>query len=181
MPTETGIYLKEEIEYGHLHSKSLLNNITHIIDNSLPVIDFGCGTGYYVEELNKKGYKAIGVDGIYIGDNKDIKILDISEHVDLGIKGNVISLEVGEHIPEQKEDIFISNLINHCSNILILSWAVEGQMGIGHINCKNNNYIINKLIDYGFEFSENMTKILKHNIEQHCNYFYNTLMGFKKI
>jgi len=180
MPTETGIYLKEEGKIGHLHSLKLLENLTVFLSKEVPIIDFGCGTGYYVDQFNARGYRAIGVDGVYEGVSDEICVADFSAQLDLGVKGNVISLEVGEHIPEKYENIFINNITYHCNSTLVLSWAVVGQPGIGHINCRNNDYIISKIIEKGFYFDYDSTNYLKSGIEPHCNYFYNTLMVFKR-
>jgi len=180
MPTETGIYLKEDVEIGHIHSQMLLRNLLSLLPREYPVIDFGCGTGYYVEQLNAKGYRAIGVDGVYDGVSDKIKVADLSSPLDLNIKGSVISLEVGEHIPEKYENYFFDNITSHCSNIMVLSWAVVGQIGIGHINCRNNDYVISKVVERGFFFDTNGTKLLKSDIEPFCNYFYNTLMVFRR-
>jgi hypothetical protein len=49
-------------------------------------------------------------------------------------KGNVICIEAFEHIPSQFEKQFVENIINACSGKLVISVAVEGQPGIGHVN-----------------------------------------------
>ena len=63
----------------------------------------------------------------------------------------VISLEVGEHIPKEYENIFIENL--HKNNIrgIVLSWAIKGQGGDGHVNEQDNYYIKNIFQDLCYE------------------------------
>ena len=96
-------------------------------------------------------------------------------------KGNVLSLEVFEHIPPMYERQFVQNIINSCDDKLVLSVAVEGQGGIGHVNCKNNDYIINLFSENGFSFKEGLTDAIRTDVEPHVMYFKNTLMIFEKI
>lgn len=180
MATERGIYEERDVEVGHIHSKSLCDGLSRILDRNLTVIDFGCGTGKYIDELGSLGFNTIGLDGINKDNHPNILVVDLSTPLELGMVGNVVSLEVGEHIPKEFEDVFIDNLIRHCGEILILSWAIENQIGIGHINCQNNDYIISKFESLNFKFDEKTSKKLRSNIEDHCDYFRNTLMVFRK-
>lgn len=180
MPTETGIYTESDVEIGHLHSEKLAQKILDLFDRDKWVIDFGCGRGDYVKHLIDRGYNSIGIDGINIQNLSYIKTGDLTNNIELGIKGNVMSLEVGEHIPEMYESQFIQNIINHCDSKLLLSWAVLNQPGIGHINCRDNIYIINRLSDYGFAVDEDITKWLRSDIEPQLSYFENTLMYFTR-
>lgn len=181
MPTETGIYTAEDVECGHLFSPRLCKAITNIFKTDIPIIDLGCGLGTYVDEYNTLGYKAIGVDGISVSTHSNnIFIHDLTKPLDLNLKGNVICLEVGEHIPAEFESILLNNIFNHCSQYIVLSWAVENQIGIGHINCKNNDYVINKFIQNNFIYEEQLTQYLRSDIEDCCNYFRSTLMVFRK-
>jgi hypothetical protein len=73
----------------------------------------------------------------------------------------VISIEVGEHIPKEFEQVFIDNICSHTNSKLILSWAIVGQGGDGHVNCQNNDYIIAKLKEKGFEHDEYNSSVLR--------------------
>lgn len=84
-----------------------------------------------------------------------------------------MSLEVGEHIPAEFEDVFVDNLVRHAEKGILLTWATEGQYGHHHVNNHNNDYIINKMRGRGFEYdahvSEEMRKVatlewFKHTI-----------------
>ena len=181
MPTNTGIYTKADASVGHLHSENLCNKLSQILDKNIPIVDIGCGRGDYVQSLNIKGFNIKGIDGIKLPEHgENIYIHDLTKPISIDKKCTVISLEVGEHIPVQYEGTFISNLINNCNDTLVLSWAIEGQAGIGHINCKNNDYIINALSKYGFNLQSDITNDLRNVIEDNCDYFRRTLMFFKK-
>jgi len=181
MPTNTGVYTQEDASVGHIHSENLCNKLSEILDKNEPIIDIGCGRGDYVKSLNAKGFNVKGIDGIKLDCHDDnIYIFDLTKPFIIDNKCTVMSLEVGEHIPKQYENIFIDNLINNCNGKLILSWAIEGQAGIGHINCKNNDYIINCLKDRRFIFNQEITDNLRNVVEDNCDYFRNTLMFFEK-
>lgn len=62
---------------------------------------------------------------------------------------------------------------------IILSWAIEGQPGDGHINCRSNKYIISKMDQLGFKLDTPASQYLRS-----CAglwWFKNTLMFFEKI
>ena len=54
----------------------------------------------------------------------------------------VVSLEVAEHIDAKFEAIYLSNIVRHASEGVIISWAVPGQSGEQHINCKPFTYVL---------------------------------------
>ena len=58
---------------------------------------------------------------------------------------------MGEHIPKIYEKIFIDNLDNNNTKGIIISWAVKGQGGVGHVNEQNNEYIKNIFIKLGYK------------------------------
>lgn len=95
-------------ERTHRHSPKLANWISEFLGNEkdVPVIDMGCGLGDYLVHLQNKGFKALlGIEGEKSNkvNFKNIINQDLTVPFDLTkeYKGNVISLEVGEHIPKQ--------------------------------------------------------------------------------
>ena len=95
-------------------------------------------------------------------------------------KGIVISLEVGAHIPSTYQDVFIDNITTICNSYLILSWAVPGQPGIGHVNCLSNETIIKLITDKGFKYLEDISNQSREELVGNCWYFKDTLMVFKR-
>ena len=89
----------------------------------------------------------------------------------------VMSLEVGEHISQESESVFINNIARHAKCGLVVSWAVKGQAGHHHINTQDNEYIIDQFSKIGFKFNENQTKQLRDSVIS-FPYFQNTLMAF---
>jgi hypothetical protein len=81
-----------------------------------------------------------GVDGDYVPrdrllidpahfDGRDLATpLDFGRRFDLAM-----SLEVAEHLPDEKADLFVDNLCRHAS-VVMFSAAIPGQGGTNHIN-----------------------------------------------
>lgn len=143
------------------------------------VADLGCGNGDYVRYLKMYGFKCDGYDGNPHTDKIThglCNTLDLSIPVDIKAYDCVVSLEVGEHIPAEFEDIFIDNVTKTCKNYLFLSWAVEGQAGTGHVNCRNNDYIIKKVEAKGFRFNEDLTQYVRERV--YFGWFKSSFMVF---
>lgn len=146
-------------------------------------VDFGCGHGKYVEYFNKNNILTEGFDGNLFTPyltNNTCSVLDLSQPINLNKKYDcVLSLEVGEHIPQLYEAIFIDNIIKHTNGLVIISWAIPDQGGYGHVNCQSNEYIKKIFLDYGFEnkqFIENILRLISFN-----SWFKNTIMVFQKV
>lgn len=152
-------------------------------ENTTSVADLGCGLGNYTNEINKDGtIQCEGFDGnpaTPILTNDMCKVLDLSKPYVFGKTYDwVMSLEVGEHIPKEYEHILIDNICNAAEHGVILSWAIKGQGGAGHVNCQNNDYIINVMGGKGFAYDEDASSTLRKNAT--LSWFKNTVMVFRK-
>lgn len=142
--------------------------------------DFGCGMGLYTLALRNAGVSADGFDGnpnTPLLTNGVCKVLDLSQPIALEKADVVLCLEVGEHIPKQYEDILFANIANNALFSVILSWAVPGQPGEGHINCRTNEYVSAKLREYGFLRDFAAENKLRNSVSN-AYWFRNTLMVF---
>jgi hypothetical protein len=181
--SDSGFWLKGVPPEYHQHSKELSEWIANYLAKykNEQIIDFGCGFGNYLIDLKSKGFtKLLGVEGDPIK-NEQVEVLkkDLTTQFDLGKKGIVISLEVGEHIPKEYESIYLNNLKNHCKKYLIISWAIRGQGGYGHVNELDNHEIIPKIEALGFTYLQQESNDARSTINN-CFWFKNTLMIFKK-
>lgn len=167
----------------YITDESLLNAIIEFlyVRNAKYVADFGCGKGYYVEELRKCGIFCFGFDS-----NPNLSLFDC-EHcmeLDLSVKQElltfdwVISLDVGEHIEKEFEWTFIHNI--HCANKhgVIISWAIPGQTGIGHVNEQPNSYIIREFRRKGYKYLKKESMKLRQAAT--LPWFKKTIMVFEK-
>ena len=133
---KTGFWDAQSAHLFHGYSKPLVNwIINHLKDEKeKQLYDFGCGTGQYLKRLQDAGFtKLIGFEGDppVQREFKDIRKHDLTTPLVLQEKGNVVSLEVAEHIPPEFEGVYLDNLANACDGKLIVSWAI-GQGGDGH-------------------------------------------------
>lgn len=166
---------------GHCFDVNLCSAIKNLVkDKSL--LDLGCGTGAYTKELATVCSTAIGYDG-----NPNTKkisnglcdVADLTQLHNFKKVDWVVCLEVGEHIPKKFEDVLFKNICNHATDGVVLSWAIPNQPGDGHINCQSNEYVINKMLSFGYKFDKGTSAVLRNAAD--LWWFKNTLMCFKKI
>ena len=163
--TETGAWcLRKASDYmGHplaeLHfmDKGIADTILSLQPTS--VLDVGAGSGQYgryFKSINP-GIEYSAVDGAlnveeftdgFVQWNDLTKPLHPGKHFEW-----VMSLEVGEHLPPQFEAQFFENLKWNIKGV-ILSWAVEGQPGKGHVNGRANAHVIQEMQKIGYSYDE---------------------------
>ena len=150
--------------------------------NIKTVLDIGCGNGAYTNVLNANGIAAVGYDGNPNTEeitNNVCKVRDFSKPVNVGTFDAVLCLEVGEHIPRMYERTFINNIALAAEKYIFMSWAVIGQGGKGHVNCRDNKYIISAIERKNFVYLHEPSLALR----KACGIFWfkNTLMVFKNV
>lgn len=162
----------------HQHSNRLLIAIMKLWGNDTKVRDIGCGHNWYANTLKFFGYDAMGIDGADFPSVDVVK--DVTEPLMLEEGSNVMSFEVGEHIPLEKCTGYFDNLCSTGGDV-ILSWALPGQAGIGHINCQSNEWVIVLMRVRGYKIDWNRSMELRRAVADcHCSWFRETLMYFVK-
>lgn len=167
----------------HQHSARLMKAILELWkDKSIPVIDLGCGLNYYITVLITAGYKGIGIDAVDLG-SKYFQQHDLTKPFipkPVGVK-NVLSLEVGEHLPSELSGVYLDNVCSFGGDV-ILSWAIPGQAGHGHINCQSNEWVCSEMKARGYEIDFGVTHWLRESVAQcHCSWFRNTVSYYKPV
>ena len=135
----------------------MFDNILH---DATSVLDVGAGSGQYGRYFLSRGaaFSYEAVDGAlnverFTGGFVRWADLTLPLHTRRGAPADwVLSLEVGEHLPVQYEAQFLDSLDEHNRCGVILSWAVEGQAGKGHVNCRNNDYVIAAMERRGYTY-----------------------------
>jgi hypothetical protein len=179
--SENGSWLIDDVNTNeHCFDQPLCYSIIGVISENKfnTCYDLGCGFGNYVKQIKDSGVMVDGFDGNPHTEsltNGLCKVLDLSQPQVFQERDLTISLEVGEHIPKQFERNYIDNLCRSSKNIL-LSWAIEGQSGYGHVNCRNNDYIINQMESRGYKYDEVVSQKLRE--QSSLPWFKNTLMYF---
>lgn len=180
---EKGFWMNDTQE-GHANDNGLSLALIDFFEklNLSSMVDLGCGPGFYLSKFKAAGYVCDGFDGNPYTEQLTqglAKVADLSEKLFLNTTYDcVLSLEVGEHIPEDCEQIFIDNICRHSNKYVILSWAVPGQNGDGHVNCRSNDYIETSFKTRGFSRLFDYERALRASAEHH--WFKNTLMVFSK-
>jgi hypothetical protein len=176
-----GYWLSKEEGHANCFDPALAEELALLLDGK-SVCDFGCGLGKYVLSLRKAGLECDGYDGnphTPVLTDGVCKTLNLAQPVQLEKQYDcVISLEVGEHVPKEYESTFLDNLSANATVTIVLSWAIPGQEGDGHVNCHANSYIIYQLWKRGFVFQPRWTALIRANASLY--WFKNTLMVFCK-
>jgi len=176
---ERGYWLSTD-NTAYCCDKSLADALVEMFGDCT-VVDIGCGNGDYVKHFLNNKILCVGYDG-----NPDTPkithglcgVKDFSEPVDIGKFDLVLSLEVGEHIPVEYEQTFLDNICRASKKYICLSWATPGQEGIGHVNCRDNCYIIKEMRARVVEMNIEMTKAIRK--ASTLPWGKNTIMIFEK-
>ena len=63
-----------------------------------------------------------------------------------------------------------------------MSWAIIGQLGDGHVNCMNNDEVISKMNELGFDYLEDDSVSARNSVSPEiASWFLKTIMIFKKF
>lgn len=124
---------------------------------ALPVYDLGCGKAEYVAHLQQRDFQAIGFEGTRdiasVAVTASVIEQDITERIENNFpRGSVLCLEVMEHILADDHGAVLDNIDQLCDDVLILSWAIEGQPGHGHVACRNASFVIPFMLDRGYHY-----------------------------
>ena len=154
--------------------KNLAPALLKVLGNTIG--DFGAGGGWYTDFFNKNGRQSSAYDASPTRGNM-VTFMDLTEPSQFeDVYDSVLCLEVGEHIPNEKSDILLSNIVKHAKTSIVLSWAIPGQGGNGHINCQTNKWVIDKMNKLGWAFDDKKSHMLRNAAKFH--WFKNTILVF---
>lgn len=141
--------------------EGLWKAIQATIPQGLSVFDVGAGAGKYVQALNDAGYCATGCDGTDgIAELTGGLVFQLDLAADVRFDKPVawaMSIEVGEHIPQPYEHVYLNNLTNAACKGIILSWAVVNQRGRGHVNCHMPEWVASQMMLRHWHLDEEST------------------------
>jgi SAM-dependent methyltransferase len=177
---EHGFWMDDSLN-GHYYDPQLAEHLAETFVGS-SVVDLGCGIGRYVSYLSKREIDAIGLDGnprtpeIASG---NCEVADLAEPLNGEyVRDWAICLEVGEHIPKDFEPVLLDNIAKCCRRGAVVSWAVPGQPGRGHVNCRNPEHIISAMETRGLVYQHEESLDMREKSE--LPYFKNSIMVFHK-
>jgi hypothetical protein len=171
----TGIWSDEE-QSAHIFSYGVARWVAKNVDGL--IYDFGAGNCTYSTYFHEVWKLVVSIDGF---PHPALKVRqDLTIDFDLGVKGNVLCLEVFEHVPVQYESVLVDNIVRHCSGKLIISVAHEGQQGLGHVNTRPGWYVKELFQSKGFKFMEEETESIRSCAEGYVAYLRENLFVFEK-
>lgn len=161
------IFTPEEAKHHH-HFGELAAILKELSAPYMVAYDFGCGDGYYVNELQTAdqlakmyGIEGSRIDNTLIGsENPLIEFIQWDLRHPLYIpdqRGLVSCIEVMEHIHAEYHDTVMDTLSRHCGGTLLLTWAVRGQTGTRHVAERNENEVTHYVRNWGFVLNREKT------------------------
>ncbi len=143
---------------GSARSASVVLPVVHQLLRPASVVDVGCGVGTWLRAaLDLGAARVVGVDGEYalaaglqipvesfVAADLANAVPPLDERFDLAI-----SLEVAEHLPAARSDGFVAELCA-CSDVVLFSAAIEGQLGTDHINLQPQSAWVERFAQHGY-------------------------------
>uniref|UniRef100_A0A915HM12 Methyltransferase type 11 domain-containing protein n=1 Tax=Romanomermis culicivorax TaxID=13658 RepID=A0A915HM12_ROMCU len=164
--TDTGAWCRQAVKTKHFTDERLALSLAIMFENKT-VASFGDGPGEYktlVEQTDLvRSYTSYDGSPFVEEDTaKRVKYLDLTvPHFGLPVFDWIVSLEVAEHVPAAYEDTYVSNIVRHARDGVVLSWAVPHQIGVDHVNPRDRNYVVRKMQSYCFDFDLSKSNKLK--------------------
>lgn len=183
--SDTGFWYGSGVETHHVHSKELAEWLCNYLSDCKysQIYDFGCGMGFYLEHLKKNGFNFLqGFEGDPV-DNRFFQNVikqDLATPFSVEKAGTCMCFEVAEHIPSKYQDIFLKNITDACEDKIIMSWAIRGQAGYGHVNCLDNDEVISIMNGLGFSYLKKESEDARSINFTNADWFKNTLFVFKR-
>lgn len=154
------IYNKQffnKIKQGSYSSAKIILPLVFNLIHPKSVVDVGCATGTWLKICQQLKIKnLLGLDGKHVDKNlfklnpKYFLATNLNEPIKIKQKFDLlICLEVAEHLPPNKANIFIGSLTT-LSNIILFSAAIPFQSGQEHLNEQWPDYWVKKFKKRGY-------------------------------
>lgn len=156
------------------------------------VCDMGCGPGWYVANLRGRGVTAIGYDNnpytrelstLMEGteDAHSCGVIDLTEPIDVRKSYDIVlCLSVGQYIPQNKEDMLVTNLTRLTGKYLFVELDDGKVSEDGYVNIRDTEYVKKRFCESG-EFVYN--DVATANARHHClnSTYRRLLLVFQKV
>jgi SAM-dependent methyltransferase len=142
---------------GSIDSAEIIAPLVLSLFNVSSVVDVGCGVGGWLKVFERHGVTDyLGIDGNYVP--REMLKIPIGRFCpeELTLLSNfersfdlACSLEVGEHLPENCADQFVTALVRFAP-VVLFSAAIPRQGGTAHVNEKWATYWAEKFAGHGY-------------------------------
>ncbi len=152
------------------------------------VVDIGCGCGFYLHALEKRGIDVCGIDGSSAARRnlvihpdtfllRDVtKVFSLPRRYDCAL-----CFEVAEHIPTDKSEVLVDNIVS-LSDTVFFTAAPKGQGGHDHINEQEPQFWVRLFEQKRYQFLEEETQEIKKMLTEQNAVFWlrENLLVFQK-
>jgi SAM-dependent methyltransferase len=156
----------------------------------LTVVDVGCGTGALLAALQSRGCAGVGLEYseaalAYCRERKlDVRKFDLERETlaDDRTFDVAISMEVAEHLPENRADRYIA-LLTRLARVIVFTAAPPGQGGRDHVNEQPASYWIAKFGAAGFTVDDRLSSKWRESWAQGgvvAAWYHRNLMVFRR-
>tara|TARA_B100000683_G_scaffold90742_1_gene89888 strand:+ start:1100 stop:1693 length:594 start_codon:yes stop_codon:yes gene_type:complete len=145
-PLETGAWEISQ-DYKYFLDEGLAAEVAALVRERgfSTLMDLGAGTGRYAAEWKKRGLSVTAYDGATNIESLSAGLVrqhDLTTPLPKCPASSVVtSLEVAEHIPADKQDVYLYNLFCAKPRLVVISWAPAHQRGNGHVNGRTALYV----------------------------------------
>jgi Methyltransferase domain len=134
------------------------------------VVDFGCGLGVWLETFARHGVDDhVGVDGPWVPRDallfpqERFVVARLDKPLDLGRQFDLaVTLEVAEHLPEHRADVFVRNIVKH-ARFVLFSAAIPHQGGTDHVNEQWPDYWAERFAVHGYAVIDGIRPLIWSN------------------
>ena len=147
----------DEVTHGTRESAQVVVPLVYELVRPASVLDVGCATGTWLAEWCNAGVPdVLGIDGDYVNRSElqiplnDFAPVDLQLPFALGRRFDLVqTLEVAEHLDEERADAFVESLARH-GDVILFSAAIPGQGGTHHVNEQWPSYWAEKFGKAGY-------------------------------
>jgi len=169
--TTPGIYSnRKQAHYKDKEpNEALVKAIEAVVPPEDSIIDLGAGCGWFVKRLRKDGWlDAWGVDGtpgIEELSERNVLEYDLVSGDQSYFQGSsydwAIFSDVGEHVPQEFEQLLIDNICKIPRKGMIISWGYPHERGYQHVNCRTQVWVACEFAKRGFWPDDELTTLAR--------------------
>lgn len=153
--------------FRYKFDQAFADAILDLVSGCGSLLELGAGLGCYTYYFRDSGrFSRVsafeGATNVEALTGGLVSRADLTERRDFGGAFDwVVCLEVAEHIPPQHEETFLENLVSSSPGGIVLSWGLPGQGGVGHVNLRPREYVVDAMKARGYRYDEGQSERLR--------------------